>query len=210
MKSKTNDTNVSTRWTCQNGTPFPSWWRSASWLHRRARGGEILPVRPPSLPAFTLIELVMVMVLLAVSAAMVVPMMSLTSSAQVRSAADMIAADLEYAKSMAISRAQKHAVVFSAAGETYQLQDQTSTVLKHPVKVGFDYVVDFSADSRLDQVDLSSVSFDATSTVKFNYLGSPYNGNDNPLNSGSVVVTVGSVSKTISVEPVTGIVSVSK
>ena len=77
------------------------------------------------------------------------------------------------------------------------------------MKVGFDYVVDFSADSRLDQVDLSSVSFDATSTVKFDYLGSPYNGNDNPLNSGSVVVTVGSVSKTISVEPVTGIVSVS-
>ena len=210
MKSKTNDTHVSIRWTCQNGTPFPSWWRFISWIHQRARGCEILPVRPPSLRAFTLIELVVVMVLLAVGAAMVVPMLSLTSSAQVRSAADMIAADLEYAKSMAIRGGQTHAVVFSAAGETYQLQDQTSTVLQHPVKVGFDYVIDFSMDSRLDQVDLSSVSFDTTSTVKFDHLGSPFNGDDNPLNSGSVDVSVGSVSRTISVEPVTGIVSVSE
>ena len=120
----------------------------------------------------------------------------------------MIAADLEYAKSMAISRGQKHAVVFNATGETYQLQDQIGTVLTHPVKRGFNYVVDFSMDSRLDQVDLSSVSFDTRSTVKFDPLGSPFNGDDNPLNSGSVEVSVGFVSRTISVEPVTGIISV--
>lgn len=208
MKRKTNDTNVSTRWTFQNGTPFPSGWRSISCIHPRARRCEALPTGPPSLRAFTLIELIVVMVLLAIGAAMAVPMFSLTSSAQVRSAANMIAADLEYAKSMAISRGQKHAVVFNATGETYQLQDQTGTVLTHPVKRGFNYVVDFSMDSRLDQVDLSSVSFDTTSTVKFDPLGSPFNGDDNPLNSGSVEVSVGFVSRTISVEPVTGIISV--
>ncbi len=167
MKSKTNDTHVSIRWTCQNGTPFPSWGRSISWIHPRTRGCETRPTRPPSLRAFTLIELIVVMVLLAIGAAMAVPMFSLTSSAQLRSAADVIAGDLEYAKSMAISRGQTYALVFDATGETYQLQDQDGTVLTHPVKVGFNYVIDFSSDSRLDQVDLSSVSFDTTSTVKF-------------------------------------------
>ena len=146
--------------------------------------------------------------LLAIGAAMAVPMLSLSSSAQVRAAADMIACDLEYAKSMAISRGQTYSVVFNTAGETYQLQDQTGTVLSHPVKVGFNYVVDFPNDGRFGQVDLSSVSFDTTSTVKFNYLGSPFNGNDNPLNSGSVDVSAGSLSRRISVEAVTGIVSV--
>jgi len=201
---------VSTRRGFPNGTPFPSWRRSISWIHPRTRGCETRPTRPPSLRAFTLIELIVVMVLLAVGAAMVVPVLSLTSSAQVRAAADVIAADLEYAKSMAISRGQTYALVFDAAGETYQLQDQTGTVLTHPVKRGFNYVVDFSMDSRLDQVDLSSVSFDTTSTVKFDPLGSPFNGDDNPLNSGSVDVSVGSVSRTIAVEPVTGIVSVNE
>jgi len=148
--------------------------------------------------------------IIAIGAAVAVPMLSLASTSQVRSAADVIAGDLEYAKSMAICTGQSHTLVFTAEGETYQLEDQGSTVLEHPVNVGFDYVVDFSTDSRMDDVDLSSVSFDSTASVKFDHLGSPFNGDNNPLNSGSVRVSVGSVSRTISVEAVTGIVSVTQ
>jgi len=44
--------------------------------------------------------------------------------------------------------------------------------------------------------------------VKFDYLGSPYNGNDNPLNSGVISLQAGGSTATINVEPVTGFISV--
>ena len=49
---------------------------------------------------FTLIEVIIVMVIISIVALTALPMMSSASSVQIRSAASMIAADLEYAKSM--------------------------------------------------------------------------------------------------------------
>jgi prepilin-type N-terminal cleavage/methylation domain-containing protein len=158
---------------------------------------------------FTLIEIMMVVVLLAVAGAMAMPFLSSAGSLQAMAAADIIAADLEYAKSLAISRAQVYSVVFSVGSESYQIEDQGGNLVPHPIKIGFNYVVDFANDSRLSQVDISQVSFDATSEVRFDYLGSPYNGSSTPLNSGTVTVKQSSLSRTVSVEPVTGIISVS-
>jgi hypothetical protein len=81
-------------------------------------------------------------------------------------------------------------------------------VLPHPVKKGFDYIIDFQNDRRLDKVDIVSVDFDTTSEVKFDYLGSPYNGNSNPLNNGVVSLQAGGTTSTVTVEPVTGYVSI--
>lgn len=74
--------------------------------------------------AFTIIEILIVVALLAIAGMMAVPMMSSAASIQIDSAANMIAADLEYAKSMAISRGQKFSVVFDKTTETYQIKDQ--------------------------------------------------------------------------------------
>ena len=158
--------------------------------------------------AFTLVEILVVIVILAIAAATVIPMMSSAGSIQIRSAAQMIAADLEYAKSMAISRGQNYSVVFNAGADSYAIQDQGGTVIAHPVKKGFTYVVDFANDARLNRVDIAAANFDGTSTVKFDYLGSPYDGDGNPLNSGSVTLQADTVTMTISVEAVTGYVSV--
>ena len=160
------------------------------------------------LRGFTLIELIIVVVILSIAALTAIPMMSSAASMQIRSATNMIAADLEYAKSMAISRAQNFSVVFNAGAESYQIEDQYGNVLPHPVKKGFDYVIDFQNDSRLDKVDIVSVNFDATSKVTFDYLGSPYNGNDNPLNNGVISLQAGGTTITVNVEPVTGYVSI--
>jgi len=160
------------------------------------------------LRGFTLIELIIVVVILSIAALTAIPMMSSAASMQIRSATNMIAADLEYAKSMAISRAQNFSVVFNAGAESYQIEDQYGNVLPHPVKKGFDYVIDFQNDGRLDKVDIVSVNFDATSKVTFDYLGSPYNGNDNPLNNGVISLQAGGTTITVNVEPVTGYVSI--
>lgn len=158
---------------------------------------------------FTMIELLIVMAILAIAAALAVPMVSSAGSMQLRSAATMVAADLEYAKSMSISRGQRYAVVFDGMNETYRVTDESGTTIGHPVKKGFPYIVDFRADSRLSQVDIVDAVFDGAATVSFNYLGSPLNGAGTDLNSGVVTLQAGGVTRSVSVEPVTGYISVS-
>ncbi|MHC4735672.1 MAG: prepilin-type N-terminal cleavage/methylation domain-containing protein, partial [Planctomycetota bacterium] len=55
---------------------------------------------------FTVIELLIVVVIIAIAAMAAIPMMTSAAGFQIRSAANMIAADLEYAKTIAISRGQ--------------------------------------------------------------------------------------------------------
>lgn len=163
--------------------------------------------------AFTMIEILIVVIIIAIAAMTVVPMMSSAASMQIRSAANMIASDLEYAKSMAISRGQYYSVVFDKSVETYEIQDQSGSAIQHPVKKGFPYSIDFRNDSRLDKVDIVDADFDSDSsqTITFDYLGSPYSGIDisKPLNSGIITLQAGGITRTINVEPVTGFISIS-
>jgi len=149
---------------------------------------------------FTLLELLIVIVVLAIAALTAIPMMSSAATLQIRSAANMIAADLEYAKSMSISRGQSYSVVFDTVAESYQIEDQAGIVIGHPVKKGFNYIVNFRNDG-LDQVDISSADFSGGTVVQFNCLGSPDNG-------GSVVLQAANATVTIAVEPVTGYISI--
>jgi Tfp pilus assembly protein FimT len=142
---------------------------------------------------FTMVEILIVAVIIIIAAMVAIPMMTSGASMQIRSASNMIAADLEYAKSMAISKGQNFSVVFDQTTETYSIKNQAGDIISHPVKKGFDYTVDFRNDGRLNKVDIADVDFDATSVIKFDYLGSPYNGNDTPL-----------------VEPVTGFISIAE
>ena len=156
---------------------------------------------------FSVIEILIVLVILAIVALVAIPMASSAAGMQIRSAANMIAADLEYAKSMAIARAQNFSVVFDSSQESYQIEDSTGTVIAHPVKKGSNYVVNLPGEG-LDKVDIVNADFDSTAIVKFDYFGSPYNGNDSPLNSGVITLQTGGVTITIAVEPVTGFISI--
>jgi len=150
--------------------------------------------------AFTIIEILIVVVILAIAALTAIPMMSSAGSVQVRSAANMIAADLEYAKSLAISRGQNFSVVFYTSTESYNITDQDGNTILHPVKKGSYYVIDFQKEG-LDRVDVTDVDFDGNPQIRFDYLGSPDKG-------GTVTVQAGGTTATISVEPVTGYISV--
>lgn len=150
------------------------------------------------LTAFTLIEILIVVVILAIAAVTAIPMMSSAGGVQMRSAANMIAADLEYAKSMAISRGQNYSVVFDKTAESYRIEDKNGNVIPHPVKRGFNYIVAFKEDG-LEKVDILNVDFNSTSRVQFDCLGSPDNG-------GTVSLKAGNITSTITVETVTGYV----
>jgi type II secretion system protein H len=156
---------------------------------------------PGSGNGFTLIEVIVVVVIISIVALAAVPMMSSASSVQIRSAASMIAADLEYAKSMAISRGQNYSVLFEIDADSYRLRDQDTNVIGHPVKKGFDYIVDFQNDDRLSRVDITSADFNGTPDVEFDSLGSPDSGGDVTLQAGGTTIM-------ITVEPITGYISV--
>ena len=150
---------------------------------------------------FTIVELVIVVVIIAIAALAAVPMMGSAASLQIRSAVNMIAADLEYAKSMAISRGQNFSVVFDENTDSYRIEDQVGAVIQHPVKKGFTYVVDFRNESRLNRVDITNADFNTAQTVTFDCLGSPIDG-------GAVTLQAGGINKTITVEHITGFISI--
>lgn len=157
---------------------------------------------------FTLVEILVVVMILGIAAMIAVPLFSSAASVQIDSAANMIAADLEYARGMAISRQQNYAVVFDVINECYQIEDHTGSVISHPVKKGFNYIVDFKNDGRLDQVDITDADFDSTLKVEFDYLGSPWNGAGTQLNDGDVTLQAGGITVTVNVEPVTGYINI--
>jgi prepilin-type N-terminal cleavage/methylation domain-containing protein len=148
--------------------------------------------------AFTLIEIMIVVVIIGIAAAMAVPMISSGASFQIRSAGNEVAADLEYAKSMAISRGRPYSVVFNTSTASYQIKDSSGNVVTPP---GRKSTTAFGAGTRLDSVAINSVSF-TSGTVTFDYLGSPNAG-------GTVQLLAGVLTKTVTVEPVTGFISVS-
>ena len=164
---------------------------------------------------FTMIELMIVVAIIAIAAAIVVPMASSAGSMQLRAAVTMVAADLEYAKSLSISRGHRYAVVFNKDAESYQIEDLSKAVgdpariVDHPVRKGSKYVVNFATDTRLSQVNIVDVNFDTTNTVSFDYLGSPLNGNDANLEQWVITLRAGGITRTVSVEPVTGYISIS-
>ncbi len=155
----------------------------------------------------TLVELMMLMAILAITAVGVIPLMSLGGQAQVYSAADSLAVDLNYARSLAITHGQSFAVRFFPLQETYQIESADGQVFEHPVKKKL-YRVVFSDDKRFSQVDMVNANIDMTHLIMFDYQGSPYNGNGNCLNSGMVTLSADSETRIVAIEPVTGVISV--
>ena len=163
---------------------------------------------------FTLVELIIVVVILGIAAAIAVPMLSSAADMQVRSAANRIAADLDYAKGLAITHQSRYSVVFDVSGESYEIQDENGDPIDNPVNPGSTFVVDFSADSRLSQVNIVTADFDSDSSdaITFDYLGSPYHGTStlaaDALNSGTITLQADNFTLYVKTEPVTGYVTI--
>ena len=164
--------------------------------------------------AFTMIEVIVVVVIISIAAMMAIPMLTSAGSTQVRSAADMLAADLEYARSISITHGRNFSVVFDKANETYCIQDTDGTTIEHPVKKGFDYSVDFDGHDTLGEVVIHDVVFNPgfSQIVTFDYLGSPYSGTGtaSPLNGGEIQLKADGVTIKVTVEPVTGYIAIVK
>ncbi len=174
---------------------------------------SICETRRREAAGFTFIELIVIVVIIGIAAMLSVPMFSSAADVQMRTAANMIASDLEYAKSMAVTHQAYYSVVFDPGTETYEVQTG-GAVIKHPTNPTADFRINLAADRRTDQVDIVAVNFDgaASNAVTFDYLGGPHSGlpgpGMTPLNTGQVSLSAAGFSCTVTVEPVTGYVSI--
>jgi prepilin-type N-terminal cleavage/methylation domain-containing protein len=160
--------------------------------------------------AFTLLELLIVVMIMAIFGAVVVPMVMSNQDTQCAAAARALVADLELAQSTALARQANVAVVFSTTRQAYKValaDGQTLTnydslvALDHPERPGRPYEIAPRTDLGLPNLIINSANFGGASYVVFNAFGSP-------TASGTVALRARDATLTISLEAITGAVSV--
>ncbi|MBU1727393.1 MAG: prepilin-type N-terminal cleavage/methylation domain-containing protein [Candidatus Omnitrophica bacterium] len=118
-------------------------------------------------------------------------------------AATKVAFDLRYAQQLAISRQTTCGVSYDIAGNSYFVYQGTIATKAEDPSTGNDFIVNFNTDAVYKGVSLTSTNFG--DRIYFDYLGRPYNNGDSLLTSaGTVVISLGSGSKTITITPNTG------
>jgi prepilin-type N-terminal cleavage/methylation domain-containing protein len=159
----------------------------------------------PAGKAFTLVEVLVVVVILAIAGTIVIPHMLSSGTLGIQAAARMLIADILYAQNDAVAHQNARRIVFDLAANSYRLEDEAGNTLsvnwRTPGSGSGNYVMDFSTDSRFEGVRLSSVNFGGNADVQFDVLGSPSSG-------GSIEIEYKSSRYRVDVAPFTGRVTV--
>ena len=165
--------------------------------------------------AFTLIEILAVVVIMGIASAIVVPQISNRNDQRVAAAARALMADLLYAQNRSIALQVKHYVQFNTVTNSYQVVTDSGagtpgSVITHPVN-GTPYIVTLG-NGTLANVGIGSANFDTFPTVSFDTVGIPYSwsaaAGNVPLSSGSVVLKAGTNKLTVSVGAYSGEITV--
>lgn len=154
---------------------------------------------------FTLIEILCVVVIFSIAAAIVLSNVGNQGDLQAESGARQIMADLLYAQNQAIATQQNVYVYFNTAGKTYYLYNPWGTTLTNPVSHA-SYSTNWSGASW----SVSSVNIGGLPAIYFDSLGEPWSCS-NTGSGGSLLSTAGTVQVssggsivTISIQPSTG------
>jgi prepilin-type N-terminal cleavage/methylation domain-containing protein len=151
---------------------------------------------------FTLIEVIIAVVILSIVAAVTVPSWSTASdTSQALAAVRIVAADLEYAQSVAITYRKSVTVTFDVDDDSYTVKD-ASGFLTHPFRKD-DFEVAMDDMSGTEEAEISAAEFGspATATLVFDETGTPTAG-------GTVKIQAGNATHTITVSGATGRVTV--
>jgi prepilin-type N-terminal cleavage/methylation domain-containing protein len=170
--------------------------------------------------AFTLVEILVVVVILGIAAAVVVPQIGTQSDLRAAAGARLVMADLIYAQNRAIATQTKHYVVFNttAGSQNYRIRMGSSLVdIPQPITKETFYEVDFGQKgTALSDISLGTVDIEGCAVIAFDELGVPYSYNAGTsattalsTSGGSTIqIKCGTFTLTISVEPYTGEIKV--
>jgi type II secretion system protein H len=167
--------------------------------------------------AFTLVEVMTVMVILGIVAACIVPQIGTRNDLDAAAAARAVMGDLLYAQNQAIATQTKHVVEFSSTGYTIFARDSDATplyIITHPTTQNPFVVAIGNGSTTFQNVSISAANFDGSPSmaIEFDSLGTPsvYNiaqGTATPLvNTGTIMLSTTSPPMTASVliDPATG------
>jgi len=173
--------------------------------------------------AFTLVEILMVVIILGIASAIVVPNIGQRNDLIAAAAARGVVADLMYAQNRAILTQSMRYVNVDVPNQRYSLlvskPNATPLVYEQNTLSAQNYVTQFSTGAvgttaGLKAVALQAVNIDGTTCIGFDELGSPYScdpvtGNATPLVAAATIpVKCGAFTLTVFVEPYTGALSV--
>lgn len=181
--------------------------------------GTAFTASPRGRRAFTMIEVMIVVILLAITAAIAMPMVGNRSDLKLAAAMRTMTGDVEYAQNYAIATRQSVYVKFVA--DQYSvctLVNGNLVPIANPL-TKMNFVVDFNGTSGtspgvLAGVTMAKPSFSGDSVLAFDSLGAPFRYAETSATKttlttrAQVTVTCGSQTSSLYVEPYTGEVSV--
>jgi type II secretory pathway pseudopilin PulG len=185
------------------------------------------PVRTPAARSYTLIELIMVMAVLALAAAMLVPQLVGRDSLTVQAAIRMLIADLSFAQTDALANQEFRRVVFydngagyciirvpSASWVTPDLSDPSVDYVYDPLGHMGQYIVNFFEDDRFEGVEITAAEIDGTTLsdrpeITYDQLGGTVKGAA-PGTGGYVEMSFGDEIYRIDITAFTGKLTVTK
>jgi Tfp pilus assembly protein FimT len=166
--------------------------------------------------SFTIIELIMIIVIIGILAALAIPRFSSFYVLKLDSAVKKVVEDIRYVQAVAISRHANTGIVFGEDIDTYRAYVCDSDcetlanwfALEDPFTRG-DLVIDFTDDPQYSGIDISGVDFGGTNTLRFDWQGIPQNRTGVALSSeGTLTLSYRDNSYAIYVTPNTGRVRV--
>ena len=166
--------------------------------------------RPGLPPGFSLVEILVVIVILAIVAAVVIPNIGSGADSQAIGAARTVKSDLEVARSLAVTTQQPYSLVFSPDRQSYKVVANyaggayaSAVAVTHPVVANKPFAVTLVKQNGMSSVTVVSASFGGLAYVTFNSQGDPSAG-------GIVTLRAGATQMQVEVAALTGTVTVTR
>ncbi len=156
------------------------------------------PVRPHR--AFSLVEVIIVVVIISIAAVLVVPMFSATNQSRLIAAAQLLAADLDFAKVESITHSDDpRTMVFDSSGAWYYIAaaSDTDTPVTNPIG-NLPYRTTFGNDRAAEMVGVTIVS---TAVGDDDQLAFGAFGQIDQTTAAEITLGIGDYRITVSVDP---------
>ncbi len=159
--------------------------------------------------AFTLVELVILIVILGFLVLISIPNIDSYLDAKIYSCAQKINSDIRYTQYLSIAEHKSYGVEFNTSTNYYRVYEvDTGTLAIDPYSRA-NMELDLDTTEEYRGVNISSVNIDSSNEIRFSSLGEPLDSSSNELSaSGTIVLNYSGKSKTITVYPVTGWIEV--
>jgi len=168
--------------------------------------------------AFTLVEILAVVVILGIASAVIIPQISNRDDLKAAAGTRLVTADLIFAQNRAIATQHRQYVKFDLAAQSYAVQSRNLdtdplVTITHPITHN-PFVATFNGPkSPSAGITIGTVNFAGQSMIGYDELGSPFVlDTTDPSGAGTIVLTTrgqidikaGSHTLTIWIEPFTG------